>query len=301
MMNVFPSSSTLAVALNNTAVDLLRRGQNEDAMQLFDCAWCSLNLRVPSGIVDSIPQPQDQAPPFHETPHLIPPSPCDSPCGTRCPTPSPVVQEDQHLGTSTLGLATLSAFLHLTMSRRDVIVHSVNTDNSTSSKVSMADEEDLKASPSNFFSIYNRAFVLNDHGRDIDLPLWLRCVPHIPAVLLYNAGLTYHRRAVSDGSTSMFVKALELYQMSKIFLENNANSGFYLIELDILLLALANNMGHCHSHFCNMTETRMCLEHMLTIFFRSESTVLLTKDEYVFFYINILLGVGRKPIFAAAA
>ena len=88
---------------------------------------------------------------------------------------------------------------------------------------------------------------------------------------------------------------------SKILLETNAKSGYYLSELDILLLALANNMGHCQSHFNSIDESRICLERMLAIFFLSDSTVLLTKDEYVFFYINIHLGISRAPIFAAAA
>ena len=198
-------------------------------------------------------------------------------------------------------LATLHAVSRLLVSRHDVMVQSVNTDDFTSSKASMTHDMDLKTSPNNLFSVYNRAFVFNVHGRDMDLIFWLRCGPQIPAVLLYNAGLVFHRLALQDGSTATFLKALELYQMSKIVIENNAKNGYYMTELDVVLLALANNMGHCHSHFSNMEEVRICLERLLTIFFLSESSVLLTRDEYVFFYINILLAESRTPILAAAA
>lgn len=199
-------------------------------------------------------------------------------------------------------MATLPAASRLLVSRHDVLIlHSVDTDDSTSSKVSMTDQMNLKTSPNNLFSVYNRAFVFNVHGRDMDLIFWLRCMPHIPAVLLYNAGLAFHRLALRDGCTATFRKALDLYEMSKIVLENNVVNGYYMTELDVVLLALANNMGHCHSHFNNMLEARICLERLLTIFFISDSSFLLTRDEYVFFYMNILLGESRSPILAAAA
>ena len=75
-----------------------------------------------------------------------------------------------------------------------------------------------------------------------------------------------------------------------------------LTELDILRLALTNNMGHIHSHLSgSLGESLRCLERLLAVFFRSECKALMTKDEYVFFYINILLFVSRWPILAGAA
>jgi len=187
------------------------------------------------------------------------------------------------------------------------------------STVSMADESDLHTSPGNLYSVYNRPFIVNDHWRDMDVFVWAQSLPHVPAVLYYNAGLCCHRLACGSGSgasptniagnnpnaaqqsTLYYQQALEFYNTAGRLLEGNARAGVYLTELDILLLAVTNNVGHIYSHFSSLDEARRCLERMLAVFILSDCKALMTKDEYVFFHINILLFVNRWPILAGAA
>ena len=165
----------------------------------------------------------------------------------------------------------------------------------------MADEMDLRNCPDNFFSLYNRPFIINDQWREMDLLVWAQSLPHIPAVLYFNAGLCHHRMAVQQNSTVNYKLALQMYHTTAMLLENNAANGCYLTELDILLLASTNNAGHIFSHFVRVDDSFGCLKRMLAVFFLSECKSLMTKDEYVFFYINILLFVNRWPILAGAA
>jgi hypothetical protein len=180
-----------------------------------------------------------------------------------------------------------------------VIIKSVNADDATSDKVNMADQIDLAGSPGNFFTVYNRAFVFCK--TDTDLSRLFQCFPYLSAVVLYNAGLTFHRLAVTEGSSRKYEKALEFYCQCKKMLDSNVAAGLHLMELDVLVMALANNMGYIYSHFFQLDESKHCLERMITCFFTFSSKVLLTRDEYVFFYMNILLLVNRRPVLAPAA
>ena len=222
---------------------------------------------------------------------------------------------------STLDPAALSAYLRSTVTRHDLILHSVNADAdgdtisrsssqsaaqpknhpSTMSTVSMANEQDLHTSPGNLFSVYNRPFIVNDQWRSVDLLVWAQSLPHVPAILHYNIALILHRRACRSGISLQYQRALEYYETASRLLEGNALVGVYITELDILLLAIANNLGHIHSHFSNLPQARYCLDRMVAVFFLSECKALMTKDEYVFFYINILLFVNRCPLLAGAA
>ena len=195
------------------------------------------------------------------------------------------------------------------------MVHSVNADAafdscscngpknqpSILSTVSMADEMDLHSSPGNLFSVYNRPFVVNQQWRGLDVFVWSQSLPHISTVLHFNIGLVYHRLACRSGASHHYYQALEWYENAALLLEGNALAGVYLIELDILLLAIMNNMGHVHSHFNNLEQAQHIMKRMLTVFFLSESKSLMTKDEYVFFYTNIVLSVQRFPLLAGAA
>ena len=140
-----------------------------------------------------------------------------------------------------MDFAALSAYLGSTLTRHDLIVHSVcgcadDDDNAsmqqlhnnhhsttrTSSSVSMPDEMDLQTSPGNFFSVYNRPFVLNEQWRALDAWVWAQSLPHLPAVLFYNAGLCCHRRAVQRGCRdALYRQALELYQTAELLLEHH--------------------------------------------------------------------------------
>ena len=212
--------------------------------------------------------------------------------------------------------AALSLYLSSTLTRHELMVHSVNADAafdscsccngpknqpSILSTVSMADEMDLHSSPGNLFSVYNRPFVVNQQWRGLDVFVWSQSLPHISTVLHFNIGLVYHRLACRSGASHHYYQALEWYENAALLLEGNALAGVYLTELDILLLAIMNNMGHVHSHFNNLEQAQHIMKRMLTVFFLSESKSLMTKDEYVFFYTNIVLSVQRFPLLPGAA
>jgi tetratricopeptide (TPR) repeat protein len=316
-----------AVALNNTAVSLLRDGQVDMAMQLLNYAWSALELSPASQ--DHYPGATDVATPKAEFGHVVetrlqnPPSrplnrqgcPAQlpeslhiielSPPSLACPIISEsaeALSTGQHALPLTSDLESLSPLLQSITTQCNVIVHSVNLEPAPSSVLSMLNDGDSNsASPNNFFYLYKRAFIFDLRGQEANPLVWLRCVPQIPAVLLYNAGLIFHRLAVRNGSTSTFLKALELYHMSQNLLEGNTEYGLYAAELDVLRLALTNNMGHCYSHFNNVNETRNCLERMLVLFLFSASAILLTKEEYDFYHISILFGVCQKPVVSPAA
>lgn len=148
-------------------------------------------------------------------------------------------------------------------------------------------------SNSSVFIIYMHAFVFEDHqDNDMDLLRWLRYVPHIPAVLLYNTGLVYHMLALQTGSIASLEKSLELYKSCQLLMESNATIGYYASELDNMILALRNNMGHCHMMLNQIDEARICLEEMSTIFLCSVSTVFLSNADFAFFYRVVALLVA---------
>jgi tetratricopeptide (TPR) repeat protein len=211
------------------------------------------------------------------------------------------VPTDQHAQPLTNDLESVSPLFLSITTQYNVMVQSVNLEPAPRSILSLLNDGDNNASPNNFFYLYKRAFIFDLRGQEANPLVWLRCMPQIHAVLLYNAGLAFHRLAAQNGSTPTFLKALEMYQMSQDLLESNTEYGLYASELDILRLALANNMGHCYSHFNNVDETRNCLERLLALFLFSASTILLTKEEYDFYHISILFGVCQKPIFSPAA
>ena len=180
------------------------------------------------------------------------------------------------------------------------VIHTLNADDASSESAEFGfEKEDLTAgSPSNFFSLYNRVFVFGDPTHDD----WWKFFPHIPAVLLYNTGLVWHRMALKENSARKYNIALENYSMAHALVVQHARLGVYHCEIcDILLLALCNNMGHIHSHFFRLEEARLCVEEMFAVFFLMEDKKVLTKDEYVFFYMGILLTVNRRPVLAPAA
>ena len=124
-------------------------------------------------------------------------------------------------------------------------------------------------------------------------------------MVLYNAGLTLHRMALNDGSSSTFEKALEMYQLSDRLVRNSLQVDheheIRKHDSEVLLLALANNMGHIYSHFFRYDDIGHCIEQMLGLFCISSCKVLLLQEEYIFFYMNILLVLGRYPVLAPAA
>lgn len=87
-------------------------------------------------------------------------------------------------------------------------------------------------------TVYNRAFVLTSDEQE---PYFAQNEHTVPAILLYNMGLSRHLEANQTGKSATLRKALHLYTMSFTMLEQASD---FLNDMDItVLLALANNMG----------------------------------------------------------
>lgn len=157
-------------------------------------------------------------------------------------------------------------------------------------------DADINASPNNYFTVFQRAFEIQDMPTMGGFEHPQLRHRYLPAILLYNAGLTVHRLALCSGSTGAYLRALELYQHGQAFLDqhhhktdmnnaggvgdattiaspngdgndiNNNEEECECRSLVLLRLALANNLGHCYSHLNHGTETRECLSFVATLF-----------------------------------
>lgn len=251
--------AVLAVGWNSLAIELLRVGDCEEAMNVFEMALTGLSS------ADTMPEP---------------PIVCACKCG--------VVSYD--VGHSAVALDNASR----------AVVHSVNVDERTSPRANFTIVDEHVTSPGNTFSLYNRAFVYCDHNASLDVRRWMACLSHVHAVLLYNAGLTFHRVALANGKSEHFDRALSLYNLSMSLLNENVRRGSYAPELDVVFLALFNNIGHIRCHYFQHEELAMCLEGLGAILYQTDSKFFLTKEEWVLFDMT-LLATGRQSKVAPAA
>lgn len=100
--------------------------------------------------------------------------------------------------------------------------------------------QDLDSSPSNYFSLYDRAFRFKDE-RPGSLR-WVHRMRLLPAVILFNLAVTYHRRAVTQVSSEEYELAFEAYRMSLDIVEQNMSTALYASDYNLLQLAIYNNM-----------------------------------------------------------
>jgi hypothetical protein len=179
-------------------------------------------------------------------------------------------------------------------------ITSAPADASAASVVGVQNEQDLLSSPSNHFALYNRAFQF-DANRVAALGPVHR-VRIVPAVLLYNMGLVFHRKALATVSDrDSYRRATIVYHLALSILEENLCYGLYSSDCSLLQLALYNNMGFISSHFFEDSDSTVCACRLLSTFAAIDSSRLLSKDEYVFYYMNLLFLMNRAPIVAPAA
>jgi hypothetical protein len=137
-------------------------------------------------------------------------------------------------------------------------------------------------------------------------------------------GLVYHRKAADDGDSSSFLKAQELYALSLFLLEEAALHKSYVSQFNLLLIALLNQLGYIASHFRQTLQAQQYLDQLNAVFIMTEMAGnvltyevachtpliavptfcayrLLTRDEYLFFYMSILFGRCLMPQLAPAA
>ncbi|GKY92242.1 hypothetical protein MPSEU_000195400 [Mayamaea pseudoterrestris] len=171
---------------------------------------------------------------------------------------------------------------------------------SSTSQVSVAEHKDLVWSPHNCFSIYNRAFCIVDE--QVSSERWLRRLRLLPAVILYNMGLSHQLIALQNVSNEAYQKiAFQYYEMALHAADHVPRSDFGTSDYNLLVMALSNNMGFIASHEFNEPQSLYFAGRMLTTFAMMDCAKLLIKDEYVFYYMNLLFVLSRYPVFAPAA
>jgi hypothetical protein len=284
-----------AVTLNNVAVDLVCCGNTDEAIHHLNQAWSRISVQIPSGIEHSTADESwKEADPQHEdSSNTTLRRPCHAAHGA---TTSHAANESSHIDLGSMASVVLSSPLH-----NDITLFSVTTDGCDSLKdPCLEDLNYTTTSPHNVFAFYSRAIAIEVY-RD-EASAWSRCVPHIPAVLLYNAAFILHQQAMRTRAMPDFVRALDLYQKSLSVLQTTTLCGWTMDGLDILLLALVNNMGHCYSHLKSHYRAKLCLEavcHLLQM--SSHNPVAVTEEDYGFFRLSILFGSKCNRILAPAA
>jgi hypothetical protein len=255
------------VSLNNTGVALLRDGDQQEALIEFTRALSCLGLDARI---------------------------CDR-------------EMNQFVLKESLDLTRFTAFTSWLAHARSIVVgdHAALFLRSVSFVEQAEIEEgplpyDPSVSSNNFFTLFNRAFsVFENVTPSLDTQARLIYLPCILPALFYNIGLIYHREAIRYDRAEMFSEALDLYTTSLHLLGGNASCS--IPSCNLLLLGLFNNIGHIHSHFNNEVQTLYCRDQLTAVFLSTDCTRLLTKDEFVFFYMNVLFAVRRFPIIAPAA
>ena len=150
------------------------------------------------------------------------------------------------------------------------------------------------------FSLFDRALVIDCATLAADSSIEVH--DSTAAVILFNAGLALHlqgRRNIRLQHTS-FKKALQLYIMAFTILERWLDSDDQGSRL--VYLAVINNVGHIHSHFCERRNAQHCLQLLYTMLDTVKSSGKdIFSDEYLPFTMNALILWGQEVAAAAAA
>lgn len=148
-------------------------------------------------------------------------------------------------------------------------------------------------------TVYNRAFVLTTED---DEPASFSNNEHtVPAVLLYNMGLSHHIQAMASGNSAVLRKALQLYTMSFTLLEQASE---VLNDMDIMvLLALANNMGViAASQFFDRAGAETSRQMMERVLGSVDCLEVMEDEDIEFFSLNLMfLSEHQTHAMAAAA
>jgi tetratricopeptide (TPR) repeat protein len=143
------------------------------------------------------------------------------------------------------------------------------------------------------FSIFDRAFLI-DSSELSTSTIYSSEGQHFTApVLLYNMGLAYQLLGMEAvrSQHSNLRKAMKAYRMAAAIARN-----------DLVSLAVANNMGHIYSQFCNTQESQRCLDSLQAgLSTIQDSEVEILEDEFSAFQMNVLIMHGQKTVASAAA
>jgi len=264
--------------LNNVAVSFSQSRRNEEALALLQEALDGQNSSYGTKATHQLERAE----------------PCAPSTALACSSP-PFPSLSQSL-RSLLGLSTSTTDAPLTIDPKRTNIYGVSFHGRLSSTQA---SDDLSASPSNCFSLYNQLFAFKELKVESLGFAHRTFLP--PAVMLYNMGVTYHRRALKNGHSENYARALSLYGLSIQIIEESIIYGLCVPDYSLLQLALYNNIGFIHSHFFNDDLAIVCAGRLLGTFVSMDCSRLLSKDEYVFYYMNLLFFLNRTPKIAPAA
>ena len=116
----------------------------------------------------------------------------------------------------------------------------------------------------NIFTVFCRAFVVTG---DVEQGLAAATPEHlVPAIILYNMGLSFHLHAIRVGSTIGMVRAYEFYRHSVALVETRT-AVVDVSRQRLLLAALALNMAHISSAFYHGINTRTSMVLLRNLIF----------------------------------
>lgn len=126
--------------------------------------------------------------------------------------------------------------------------------------------------PDNLYSAYNFAFCFMHDVIHVD---------SAAVVVLYNYGLSLHRKGMMTGHEVDLRKALQLYSMAFALLQDESLSSRF--ELGRVGLALLANQTQLYQHFLDHGRVESCLYHIRHLL-ECRQQIQLTSDEFGFFF-----------------
>jgi len=152
--------------------------------------------------------------------------------------------------------------------------------------------EGVDIAGNNVFELFNRGLHIAPN-RELLGYNFEHVSPLFSIALLFNAGLANHIMGLQNCNSHMLTRALQMYcvaydaltDMSQIQ-DGNAS------QLSLVFLALANNMGHIHSYFCQFSAAAIfCNEFLARLSTMQESGLQaetnITEEEIVIFKANM--------------
>jgi hypothetical protein len=153
-----------------------------------------------------------------------------------------------------------------------------------------------------FFTMFNRAFdFVPADCTATNRTAWTEAAANIAPAIMYNAGLFHHIVVVQDSSRDMFNVALTHYTESFKRIQQNSDLGLHRTDMDLLYMALLNNMGHCRARLHDTTCMMISYDYLRMAYTSTTQGRRLTKEEDDFFRYRIRLGMAYMRLPAGAA
>jgi tetratricopeptide (TPR) repeat protein len=134
----------------------------------------------------------------------------------------------------------------------------------------------------NATSMYSCAMILAQTCQDCTSEYY---ITQASVAVLYNLAFMHHWRAIHLGISSGLPKALQLYSMALRIIPPKGN----LPDIENLVLAIWNNMGHIHSQQFQIDEARACFDRLrFLLSHRAHLLYWLPKRDYEIFLLSAM-------------